>query len=315
MTREIEALVVRGAEGMALYIDGKRVAGPKPWGGGSTIYTFKADRDAILTALSAGEGLRDALADARNALHRDRTGLAAALNAIRAEIKGREWLRPGFGWANYGYEKHTADTLREEIGWAFDAMLKILDDALRASGRIADDGVCAADSALAAPAPQEEITGTVAQMDRALTAPCGSDAGQAAVAGSSPAGSHQPAPPARDGAALIAAERQRQVTACGWTPEHDDQHKDGALAKAAACYALEGLPRALRHRRVRDGCTLDYQRDDGMISVPNLWPWAAEDWNVKNRLSNLVRAGALIAAEIDRLLRATPASAPEGDGE
>ena len=58
MTREIEALVVRGAEGMALYIDGKRVAGPKPWGGGSTIYTFKADRDAILTALSAGEGLR-----------------------------------------------------------------------------------------------------------------------------------------------------------------------------------------------------------------------------------------------------------------
>lgn len=63
---------------------------------------LRAGRDAILTALTAlGEGLREALSDAREALHRDRTGLAAALNAIRSEIRGREWLRPGFGWANY----------------------------------------------------------------------------------------------------------------------------------------------------------------------------------------------------------------------
>jgi len=41
-------------------------------------------------------------------------------------------------------------------------------------------------------------------------------------------------PAARD----VLAERQRQVTAEGWTPEHDDSHKAGSLAAAAACYTF-----------------------------------------------------------------------------
>ncbi len=44
--------------------------------------------------------------------------------------------------------------------------------------------------------------------------------------------------PVGDGVAAIAAERRRQVEAEGWTPEHDDQHTRGELARAAACYAL-----------------------------------------------------------------------------
>lgn len=38
----------------------------------------------------------------------------------------------------------------------------------------------------------------------------------------------------------VQAERRRQITAEGWTPEHDDEHADGQMARAAACYALAG---------------------------------------------------------------------------
>lgn len=38
----------------------------------------------------------------------------------------------------------------------------------------------------------------------------------------------------------VQAERRRQVEAEGWTPEHDDEHSHGQIARAAACYALAG---------------------------------------------------------------------------
>lgn len=82
------------------------------------------------------------------------------------------------------------------------------------------------------------------------------------------------------GVELIAAERRRQVEAEGWTPEHDTKHWDGELALAAACYAL---PEAWRS-------------DD-------IWPWHPGWWKPRpdDRVRELVKAGALIAAEIDRL--------------
>lgn len=89
------------------------------------------------------------------------------------------------------------------------------------------------------------------------------------------------------GIGLIAAERRRHVTAEGWTPEHDDEHAHGEMAIAAACYAL---PRCR-------------ERTDLQASA---WPWAREWWKPTpdDRVRELVKAGALIAAEIDRLLRA-----------
>lgn len=81
----------------------------------------------------------------------------------------------------------------------------------------------------------------------------------------------------------VAAERRRQIEAEGWTPEHDDKHDDGSLGAAAACYAAT-------------------QRPDGMC--PAYWPWQASWWKPKDRRSDLVRAGALILAEIERLDRA-----------
>lgn len=89
------------------------------------------------------------------------------------------------------------------------------------------------------------------------------------------------------GIELIAAERQRQIEKEGWTAGHDKQHENGELALAAICYAFG-----------------DSVRNSGVINFKRLWPWGAEWWKPTpdNRIRELVKAGALIAAEIDRLI-------------
>lgn len=98
------------------------------------------------------------------------------------------------------------------------------------------------------------------------------------------------------GIELIAAERKRQVQVEGWTPEHDDEHHGGDMAAAAACY----VSFSAASEQVRD-----HLRDNGMSA----WPWALKWWKPSpgdaphDRIRELVKAGALIAAEIDRLNR------------
>jgi hypothetical protein len=106
------------------------------------------------------------------------------------------------------------------------------------------------------------------------------------------------------GIELIAAERARQVAVEGWTTEHDDQHEDGELALAAACYASPEL----RSVRMAEGTLRAYGENYYFASDP--WPWDKKfDKRAKHsRLKQLTIAGALIAAEIDRLQRKTPAS-------
>jgi hypothetical protein len=98
------------------------------------------------------------------------------------------------------------------------------------------------------------------------------------------------------GAIRIAAERTRQIEKEGWTAEHDDQWKGGSLAYAAICYAM---PNISRHQL--------YARDDGIYKeiFDHFWVWDEEWWkpSPENRIRELEKAGALIAAEIDRLLR------------
>jgi hypothetical protein len=100
----------------------------------------------------------------------------------------------------------------------------------------------------------------------------------------------------KTGIDLIAAERQRQITAEGWTPEHDDTHTKGELAFAAACYVNDAA------EEIRSGQPSHKPRQ----MPPMAWPWAEEWWKPKSVLSRLVRAGALIAAEIDRLICQQP---------
>lgn len=110
------------------------------------------------------------------------------------------------------------------------------------------------------------------------------------------------------GVERIAKERERQVRAEGWTAGHDDNHVDGELAMAAACYATPELL---------------YQMDGSGVNEIRFvdpWPWSQDedkrphpgdgnfvgpnrDLPIAKRIRQLEKAGALIAAEIDRLLR------------
>lgn len=87
----------------------------------------------------------------------------------------------------------------------------------------------------------------------------------------------------------VIAERLRQQEKEGWTPEHDDEHDEGQLAAAAGCYALHAHD-DLSDRRYPDG--------------PAWWPFDGKWWKPKSPRENLVRAAALIIAEIERINRA-----------
>ena len=84
----------------------------------------------------------------------------------------------------------------------------------------------------------------------------------------------------------VLAERLRQVTAEGWTPEHDDAHDSEEMAIAAACYAESAG---------------GYNHPS---TVPSNWPWASKWWKSTTPRRDLVKAGALILAEIERIDRA-----------
>jgi hypothetical protein len=119
-----------------------------------------------------------------------------------------------------------------------------------------------------------------------------------------------PTPTPKTGSERIAAERLRQITKEGFDSEHDDEHQYGELAAAACCYAA---PVLLYKKQ-------DYT--DGAIRFSDPWPveWDRH-WDNRPlqrnrddlkdpytlspsiRIKLLTKAGALIAAEIDRLLR------------
>ena len=99
-----------------------------------------------------------------------------------------------------------------------------------------------------------------------------------------------------NGIERIAAERKRQVEDEGWNVTHDKEHNSGELAKAAACYAMGECPLVFR----------GYLNGIGFENDPRLheiWPFKAEWWkpSPENRIRELEKAGALIAAEIDRI--------------
>ncbi|MEB5483932.1 hypothetical protein QMA69_05415 [Burkholderia pseudomallei] len=87
-----------------------------------------------------------------------------------------------------------------------------------------------------------------------------------------------------DSARDVLAERRRQIEREGWTPARDDQYRDHELSCAAGCYAMY---------------TLAYPAGD----PPPAWPWAADWWKPTTHRRNLVKAGALILAEIERIDR------------
>lgn len=99
----------------------------------------------------------------------------------------------------------------------------------------------------------------------------------------------------------VIAERQRQINVEGWSASHDDSHTDGGLSRAAACYAhLAGTAISLGFKPPVP------PRHYAVSPLPtSLWPWHRRWWNPKDPRRDLVRAGALILAEIERLDRLT----------
>lgn len=131
------------------------------------------------------------------------------------------------------------------------------------------------------------------------------------------------------GIECIRAERLRQVQVEGWTAEHDAGHDDGALVKAARCYLhaaqlAEDGPRSAavvqryierNYPPTRAKAALEDEDFTRMVEnparhhygwdeAPDEWPWDVSWWKPSaDPERNLVKAGALIAAEIDRLHR------------
>lgn len=93
-------------------------------------------------------------------------------------------------------------------------------------------------------------------------------------------------------AELIAQERDRQLREWDggedFGAKHDDEHDRAELLDAAVAYAVEYTQGA----------------GPGMDAVNDWWPWARETFKPSgDPLRDLAKAGALIAAEIDRLQR------------
>ena len=106
------------------------------------------------------------------------------------------------------------------------------------------------------------------------------------------------------GAKLIAAERQRQQAIEGYSEKRDEQYHNRELSRAALGYLNHYVARGwtfaneLEMPGIVDG-PATYRGE----SVPDSWPWGDEYWKPKDPINDLIRAGALIAAEIDRLQR------------
>ena len=86
----------------------------------------------------------------------------------------------------------------------------------------------------------------------------------------------------------VVSERRRQIEVEDWTPQHDDEYVSGELVAAAGAYALE----ATFGGRARN------------VWFARLWPWHVEWWKPKDQRRDLVRAAALIIADIERIDRA-----------
>lgn len=94
-----------------------------------------------------------------------------------------------------------------------------------------------------------------------------------------------------EGISDVSDERLRQITEEGYSAANDDKNELGAMAAAGACYAIYGA----------------FKRNNGNVvlpGVPEWWPWVADSWKPSEDIRrNLVKAAALIIAEIDRIDR------------
>jgi hypothetical protein len=130
----------------------------------------------------------------------------------------------------------------------------------------------------------------------------------------------------KTGIQLIAEERKRHIEVEGWTAEHDSEHRHFEMSAAAACYIAKNISKLLEGIHHTNQSPLaefkiyffgesDFfvnsnNRGDRRLAKAgwrNGWPWDMKWWKPSDDpIKNLVKAGALIAAEIDRLQNSKP---------
>ena len=98
----------------------------------------------------------------------------------------------------------------------------------------------------------------------------------------------------KDAIEEVYAERRRQVDTEGWTPEHDDEHDTGEMAAAAAAYSFEAFTKTSQRYFAHEAI--------------GFWPWSVSWWKPSTPRRDLIKAAALIIAEIERIDRAEAGS-------
>jgi hypothetical protein len=115
----------------------------------------------------------------------------------------------------------------------------------------------------------------------------------------------------KTGVELIAEERKRQIEIEGWDKKHDSLHSHGQMIGAAACYAVNALNKSHTSdfARVQIYGIPEPQETLHGVKYPtkgewvDAWPWDKR-WDKREKhdaIRSLTIAGALIAAELDRL--------------
>jgi hypothetical protein len=114
--------------------------------------------------------------------------------------------------------------------------------------------------------------------------------------------------PDLNGVELIMTERARQIDIKGYDAAHDGDHSEGELALAAIAYAAP------------DRAYIRTLNEQDRVMFEDSWPWSEDEdkrrtdsgliasnslsyQTIEDRIYQLAKAGAFLAAEIDRLRR------------
>lgn len=136
----------------------------------------------------------------------------------------------------------------------------------------------------------------------------------------------------KTGVELISDERKRQIEVEKWDYTHDEDYVEGEMMGAAGCYIASALSKHREERAHTNQSPLakfqiyDFGERNFLVNTGDRgdrtvrkagwkdgWPWSKE-WDKRkkhDKMRSLVIAGALIAAEIDRL---TTLSNATGEG-
>jgi hypothetical protein len=105
----------------------------------------------------------------------------------------------------------------------------------------------------------------------------------------------------KTGIELITEERKRQIESEGYTPQHDSEHDVRELVHAAITYARSSDLSLHSETFEPDDSWHEINEPFYRNQVKCGWPWDEKYFKPTTPLRDLIKAGALIAAAIDRL--------------